>query len=595
MSSHPQGRIDDQRIGRPATSSVPSLSSVSSGELQRSAALWINTLGKTLKNWRLYKGQGSIADRFCGELTDALRLLLDTHGPLALQFTTQDILLEQQPLIAEQEVKETLSLVFHRDGVRAVCFSPGIERRELVGLLDAIVLSGTHGNDENDLVTMLWDADLPHIDIDVIPLEGELLEESEAPPIEPGSFLPWPARDASMDGAAIGPDAERSKGDEEPGGRLGRSDDWVTPDSNSATPGAPVIVDTQWPAEARRFREEREKEQGASLLGSAIAITESCFAGCRTTSEAGVFEQFLTRLLREAVVMGSWTEALACMRMHHRLRGLQSSSESVSRHLQGSISMQDLVKRLDGQSAAEVNEFVRFAGSLGRETLSWLMVAMAESQERRNRRVFAQAVADHCREDPLRLEPWISDPRWYVVRNVIYVLGMIGGDRPVELLRTAIHHRDYRVKRQLVIALKGVTPRAARPLLLQMLTDDCAGIFPMVLEALSLDRDPEVSRGLIGYLTAPEFSRRPPDEKSAILAAISATANEETLPVLETQLLKAKLFARSQTTDSDLLAICLAQIGTPQARAILERGTHAWQGGVKKACVDALARLSKNA
>ncbi len=586
MSSHPESRIDARTTGRSADSPA---------ELQRSAALWINTLGKTLKNWRLYKGQGSIADRFCGELTDALRLLLDRHGSLTLKFTAQDVLLEQRSLVAEQAVKETLSVVFHRDGVRAVCFSPGIQQTELVGLLDAIVLSGTHGNDEKDLVTMLWDADLPHIDIDVIPLEGELLEESELPPVEPGSFLPWPSRASSMDGAAMGAGARPTIGGEEAEPRLGRSDDWITPDSNAAGTGMLAAVETQWPADARRFREEHEKEQGASLLGNAIALTEACFAGCTTVSEAGIFEQFLTRILREAVALGSWTEARACMAIHHRLRGLQTSSESVSRQLQGSISMQDLVKRLDGQSAAEVNDFVLFTGSLGRETLTWLMLAMAESQERRNRRIFAQAVADHCREDPLRLEPWISDPRWYVVRNVIYVLGMIGGNRSIELLHSVIRHRDYRVKRQLVIALKGVVPCAARPLLLEMLADECSGIFPMVLEALSLDRDPEVSRMLAGYLTASDFPRRPPEEKNAILAAISATANEETLPILEAQLIKGKLFARSQATNCDLLAACIAQIGTPEARAILERGTRAWQGNVKKACADALARLSKNA
>ena len=43
---------------------------------------------------------------------------------------------------------------------------------------------------------------------------------------------------------------------------------------------------------------------------------------------------------------------------------------------------------------------------------------------------------------PERLAPWISDPRWFVVRNVVQILGSIGGPGVVGLLRSASRHSD---------------------------------------------------------------------------------------------------------------------------------------------------------
>ena len=70
--------------------------------------------------------------------------------------------------------EDNLALPFYQDGIRSLALEPGLLRRELETLLDAIlrVTSTTAGDD--DLVTLLWEAHLEHVELQYVPAEGDL-------------------------------------------------------------------------------------------------------------------------------------------------------------------------------------------------------------------------------------------------------------------------------------------------------------------------------------------------------------------------------------------------------------------------------------
>jgi len=61
------------------------------------------------------------------------------------------------------------------------------------------------------------------------------------------------------------------------------------------------------------------------------------------------------------------------------------------------------------------------------------------------------------------------------------------------------------------------------------------------------------------------------------------------VPELEGELHKGNWFSRNQELHRQAIARCLARIGTPLARAVLERGALSKRGPLRKACEDALA------
>ena len=97
----------------------------------RAAEVWVNHLARTLKTCRLYDANNPTVIRFREELAQALTRTLEEHGPLTLQFTSDDVLCDEDSLYPARSRDDNLALAFYRDGVRALTFSPGIEPREL--------------------------------------------------------------------------------------------------------------------------------------------------------------------------------------------------------------------------------------------------------------------------------------------------------------------------------------------------------------------------------------------------------------------------------------------------------------------------------
>jgi HEAT repeat protein len=232
---------------------------------------------------------------------------------------------------------------------------------------------------------------------------------------------------------------------------------------------------------------------------------------------------------------------------------------------------------------------VAFARQLGEPAVDLLNLVLGESKVRRTRRLLAEAVTELCRGNPERLAPWLSDPRWYVVRNIIHILGWIGGPQIVGLLQTAARHPEPKVRHEVVSALGQLDLKLARPLLIKMLEGADTRLFSLVLHQLSSRRDSATSRLLIGFLQDPKFDQRPIEEKRAIYSALSATGGDDILPELEAELLKGNWFTRTQETHRMAIARCIARLGTPAAKETLERGGQSKRGGVRRACEEALA------
>jgi hypothetical protein len=143
-----------------------------------------------------------------------------------------------------------------------------------------------------------------------------------------------------------------------------------------------------------------------------------------------------------------------------------------------------------------------------------------------------------------------------------------------------------------IAALGQVEPRLARPVLLPMLQSSDTRQFCSVLHQLSLGKDPITARTVVQILQAESFEARPIEEKRSIYSAVSAIGGDEILPELEAELHKGGWFQRGSDLHRSAVARCVARIGTPAARAVLEAGAQSKRGPLRKACEDALAGWS---
>src|SRR5688572_3560081 len=171
--------------------SAPEASSRELEAATKAVAGWINQLGRTLKTCRLYDGNNPTVIRFRDELAAALSRMLEEHGPVSLKFTTEDVLFEEASLYPARSRDDNLALPFHRDGIRGLTFNPGVEPREVEVLIDAVLQVSGQNFGQDDLVTLLWEAGLEHVDVDYVPSDGDIGGgEVQSGETEPG--IPWP-------------------------------------------------------------------------------------------------------------------------------------------------------------------------------------------------------------------------------------------------------------------------------------------------------------------------------------------------------------------------------------------------------------------
>lgn len=548
----------------------------------KAAAWWLSQFARTLKTCRLYDAANPAVLKFREELAVSAGKLVEEHGPLTFRFESADVTLDGQSLHPARSRDDNLAYPFHRDGVRGLTLQPGLDAGEVGALVDAVLAVTGPALEDGDLVTLLWEAQLRHVEIDYIPAEGDIGDGGAAPAESgDGPLLPWPGKDE--------PPPAQSPEEASAARAEGRSEDWVLGDSTVEVEASFVELDALATVEVERFRAEYHREHTVPPVTAAMAIAAACRAARANETDRAEIGRFVPRVLRGALTSGAWADARVALRELREEHGAAWHEETFVQELLQPVSVQRAVEHLDAQGEAAQAEFLAFALELGDPGIDWTTLVLSESQQRPVRLALAQALAARCKEQPERLAPWLSDGRWYVVRNIVHILGWIGGPSIVGLLNVALKHPDTRVREQVVGALANVDLKLSRPLLVRAIDGADTRLFCQVLHQLSGARDPATARFVFAFLQQEKFALRPAEERRAIYAALASVGGDEIVAELDAELQRTNWFDKQIEIHRHNVARCLARIATPRARQVLERATQSKRPPVRQAAQSALA------
>ena len=527
---------------------------------------WVNQLARTLKTCRLYDRNNPTVVRFREDLYRDLSQLLGRSGALKFDVTSRALHHESAAVYTSRTRDDNLPATLHRDGIRALTFLPGLEAHELDAFLDQILRVMAPGSDGDDLVTLLWESNLSSLVIDSVPFEGEIdggseEEEAHAP-------APWPSQ-----GAGSAPKATAT----EP-----RSDDWQIAERPGSAEEAFERLEARSSEECTRFMAAYHAEAGQSLVEAVIQVSTDALESAKDEDRVEL-AAFLPRVVREAMSLGEWASARRGLGLLRVCDPRWTATAFFSDAGGSDLLTRKSVAALDLQGDLEVAEFLALAEDLGPESVDWLMHVLAESQQKRARRPLARTIGALTKAQPERVLPWMSDARWYVVRNAVHILGWIGGDEIAGYLRAIAGHPEMRVRREAVATLSQCTPPVARPILLSMLDGAEPRVFTLILQQLCVVPHREVRERLLSLLRHSGFHQRSEDERRAVYMGL-ASQGEHVLQDLEGELNKGGLFAHGLEFHRQSLALSIARIGTPAAQAVLQRGLRSGHAGVRKAC-----------
>lgn len=205
-------------------------------------------------------------------------------------------------------------------------------------------------------------------------------------------------------------------------------------------------------------------------------------------------------------------------KMREHSRRLAILRQRVAGRTQISLVAGLLRQNVSAEQTALAADYLRLVAREGVEEFTTLL---ADERDRRIRARMCQVLAKVGSSIIPVLGRWLEDPRWYVVRNVLYVLGKIGDESTFMSVVAALDHPHPRVRVEAVRALGVIGGGLASGPLLRCVTDPDVTIRRAVVKSLGGLRNDDAVPTLRDLVTGPGSAGEDPEIRQEAINALA--------------------------------------------------------------------------
>jgi len=563
----------------------------------QAAAGWFKTLGRGLRTGRLYKSGNPLATQVRETLYNQLTKHLDNHGSWALRITPTELFLRDEPVVHPSAriddphylpgQEESLPFVFYRDGIRGLTFLPGVPRSDFDAFFTSLAAATAGPLTHDDLVTLLWQANTTRILVDALPATQTIYLSSRRPTNAGGGGYQGQSFAWNAEGDELRGDIGQLEGMAQ-GLHRDTFDDWPLPDSFAEAPVAFATITKGLQFSRARFLADWSSEAAVPWTEEVPLLFRRVLELDRSIETREALSNAVVTWLAAAVQRCAWAESREALQL---LRELDPSGAITGAPLAaalGGLDSSEITETLDEAEPEEQGLCFGLMVAIGRPALDLACAVMAKANKARTRAAACTMLCYFCNSEPELLGRYLSDSRWYVVRNAVFVLGQIGGPSVVGMLRAAAFHAEPRVRRQVVSSLGNVPRADAMPILLGQLDTRDPQLLAASLNMLTRQKDRAVARAILKQIEAPDFEVRSEENQRALFNALAEVADDDAVTPLDMLINRGGWFARRRAAHQRA-ARTLARIGTPKAVAALQAGLHSRSEVVRQACLEAMS------
>jgi HEAT repeat protein len=187
----------------------------------------------------------------------------------------------------------------------------------------------------------------------------------------------------------------------------------------------------------------------------------------------------------------------------------------------------------------------------------------------------------------------LQDDRWYVVRNMVAILGEIGSTSCASALRKPAAHLDDRVRKETIRSLSRLKSREAESMIIDLLQDRQADIRRQAISSLGHIRSQMAVQPLLQTALRPDLLLRHTPLKREAIAALGRIGDRQAVPHLARIVSTPGLFFWRVTEELKIAAAgALGAIGDETAIPVLAK--RARRGGrLGHACRDAMETIER--
>ena len=163
------------------------------GELAQRIREFFVAFVKTIRSSQLYVQGNPLLHKFFDDLHNRLAQLWTEVENLTFSVHENEITWHQHAVYkGKVAAHENLAFQLYKDGIRRIEFQPGAEEHELRQFIDILRLSRTLKGDQEDLLTLMWNAEFKYVRYEYVDILGDAppLPVSGSPDIETTGELP---------------------------------------------------------------------------------------------------------------------------------------------------------------------------------------------------------------------------------------------------------------------------------------------------------------------------------------------------------------------------------------------------------------------
>jgi hypothetical protein len=560
-----------------------------------------NLFVKTVKARLVYPASSRLPQQFKEELFVRITGLCEELDTIVLRVEADRILYRELEVYRAPNKADNFAHVFFRDGILSFQVKQGIYEKELETFIEIISRMLRAASVDDDLATLLWESGFEHIsyklmddvfNIDTFEYGTDSLKSADRTKIDlHGLYENEITLDITAEDFEI-PSEEKKK--------KARSSPYV--DAAGSV--------SEFIRKAATY-DESEKAAIAELLAADAKFDFKIYTinllfevlGLEIDN-AGYHEslELFAKVRDDFIKTGDFKSALTILT---RVRELEQAFRNLKDlkldKIQGFIEsfasserIKVIINTLNQLKDIDYDSVTEYLKLLPWQAISPLVLALGDLAHFPARRAVCRALVPLGAERIELVGKGIEDPRWYVVRNIVAVLGQINNPRAMSYFKRTIKHPDIRVRKETLVAAARVRSDEAFDFLIVALTDEDEKLQILALKELVVNKIARAYNQIEKIVGEREFRDRSTDQIREFLEALAHLGGEKAFVVLRgmaTQL--SFLSTEKQKRLKNYAVRALGFVQSPEATKVLEKIAKARNRALADTARRALYRKTK--
>lgn len=500
------------------------------GDIQ-GARQFLTMLSGTLKKINLYSGNHRIYKDALNSLKTTLNEFSDRFGSLKIDIQRDRICFGTETVYQGQSELNDLAYVLYRDGIQWIDFQPGAELWELDTFLKVLQKYARLEEDtEDDIVTALWQYNLPSIQYEAADLALEVLDDHELSDLK------------------CRPDDEA-----EVHGETGTSEETGGKDTRQTTlPEIPDLARREdlWlltPGEREQLRKmiaEEEKLDGTDhVIDVLLYILEKQE---QSEKEAANLVEILIRELREVLLQGRYDYLYHVLVHLKQGFGDAKTGENLSRPFRDLFlktlssevflgGLKDLEDQVETARPLDIKALKQALLVLPESSLGVLIPMISEISSSRMRKLLLELVGIMAKRNFNLFEQMIQSSSPETIVHLVVVLKSLKDEKSTGSLHSLVKHDSGLVREEALKAILAGDEIFSKDLF-RLIEDPDESIRQRLFYRMGQKRDAQIEELLLEYLKSHDDNLKDRDSFYRILRTLGRCGSDRSLPFLRRQL-----------------------------------------------------------